>query len=281
MTLVRADTGVELYVQDIGHGPAVVLIAGFGLTHEVWDREVRLLAAQHRVICIDQRGHGASSKPYTGYDIPRLANDLLSVLDALEVTACTLVGWSFGGQVAFKAAAASGEDRVERLVLVGSNGVRASRSDRFPFGHAAEDLEAPLIEAEITDRIAARRAALRSAAHRPLSHDELDWLLRCSLQMPSWAAVACYRSMLNTDLIDDIESVTMPVLQIVGNADPVHSAKGARWLQQRLPHARLEGLDNCGHYPMLEAGDRFDDLLTTFVGAEPAQRDHVNERYTS
>jgi pimeloyl-ACP methyl ester carboxylesterase len=266
MTLVPVECGVKLFVQDVGQGPAVVLIAGFGLTHEVWDREVRILAAHHRVICIDQRGHGASSKPYTGYDIPRLADDLLSVLDALEVQTCTLAGWSFGGQVAFKAAALSGEDRVERLVLVGSNGVRATRSGRFPFGRAAEDLEAPLIEAEITDRIAARRAALGSAAHRPLSDDALDWLLRCSLQMPSWSAVACYRSMLNTDLIDDIGSVTMPVLQIIGNADPVHSAKGARWLQQQLPHARLEVLDDCGHYPMLEAGDRFDELLMNFVG---------------
>jgi pimeloyl-ACP methyl ester carboxylesterase len=57
------------------------------------------------------------------------------------------------------------------------------------------------------------------------------------------------------------------VLQIIGNADPVHSAKGARWLQQQLPHARLDVLEDCGHYPMLEAGDRFDELLKNFVDA--------------
>ncbi len=83
--------------------------------------------------------------------------------------------------------------------------------------------------------------------------------------MPSWAAVACYRSMLTTDLLADIPRVTQPVLQIIGETDPVHSAKGARWLRRQLHNATLVEIPDCGHYPMLEAADAFDTALAQFL----------------
>ncbi|WP_235892654.1 alpha/beta fold hydrolase [Mycolicibacterium hodleri] len=257
---------MRLYAQDVGAGPPVVLLAGFGMDHRVWDRQVRILSKGHRVICVDQRGHGRSEAPLTGYDVDRLAQDLLAVLDDLVVGECTLVGWSFGGQVAFRAAA-SDPDRIAKLILVGSNAVRASRSDEFPFGRLPEQLEPALVAAEHANRMAARRQTITSGLHRDIGADVVDWLLRASLQMPSWAAVACYHSMLTTDLIADIPRITMPVLQIIGAADPVHSAKGARWLTERLATAELLEIADCGHYPMLEAPDDFDAALTSFVEA--------------
>ena len=83
----------------------------------------------------------------------------------------------------------------------------------------------------------------------------------------SWAATACYRSLLTTDLLADIPRVVQPVLQIIGTRDPVHSAKGAQWLQERLPDATLMELPDCGHYPMLEAPDAFESALLKFVSA--------------
>jgi non-heme chloroperoxidase len=256
---------VRLYAQDVGTGPPVVLVAGFGMNHEVWDRQVHVLSERHRVICVDQRGHGRSDAPLTGYDIDRLAQDLLGVLDALAVDDCTLLGWSFGGQVVFRAAATA-PSRISQLIVVGSNAVRASRSGEFPFGRPPEGLEPALITAERERRISARRETITSGLHKDVGPDVVDWLLRMSLQMPSWAAVACYHSMLTTDLIADIPKITMPVLQIVGASDPVHSAKGARWLNDRLAHAELVEIPDCGHYPMLEAPDQFDAAIVHFTG---------------
>lgn len=266
MTYVDVDSGVRLYVQDIGEGFPVVLVAGFGMDHEVWDRQVRVLATQHRVLCIDQRGHGRSDKPLDGYGIDRLAMDLRSALTQLDVRNCVLVGWSFGGQVAFKVAA-DAPDLVDALALVGSNAVRASRSADFPFGVVPEKLVPSLVSEEETDRLRARRSTISSGFARPPDEDTLRWLLNCSLRMPSWAAVACYRSMLYTDLVELLPTLSMPVLQIVGSADPVHSAKGARWLNERLGAARLVEIDDCGHYPMIEAPDSFDAALLEFVSS--------------
>lgn len=264
MGLVEVDGGIRLNVTDLGQGPPVVLVAGFGLDGTVWDRQVRILAERHRVLCVDQRGHGASDKPLNGYSVAQLAQDLVAALRRCGVENCILVGWSFGGQVAFRAAAAE-PDLVSGLVLVGSNAVRASRGEGFPFGREPEPVLAALIEAEHADRLAARRATVASGFAEEPTAQLLDWLVDRSLQMPSWAAIACYESMLTTDLLADLHAVKQPVLQVIGQQDPVHSAKAARWLNTQLVQAELVELDGCGHYPMFEAADAFDSALMEFV----------------
>jgi non-heme chloroperoxidase len=268
VTFIEVEPGVHVFAQDLGtptERPAVVLVPGFGMTHEAWDRQVRVLTdAGHRVIAVDQRGHGRSDKPLTGYDVHRLSDDLVAVLDSLGIVRCSLVGWSFGGQVTFRTAAAAPE-RVHRLALVGSNAVRASRSENFPFGAPPEPTISAMIDLETRDRFSARRTTIRSGFGAEPSAELLDWMVTQSMQMPSWAAVACYRSMLGTDLVADLPAVTLPVLQIIGEDDPVHSAKGARWLAERLTNASLVTIPQCGHYPMLEAPAALDQNLLDFL----------------
>lgn len=273
MRFVPVEDGVRLAVEDLGPGPdaagdhdPVILLAGLGLSHEVWDRQVRLLTRNRRVVCVDQRGHGRSDKPLKGYSLGRLAADLVAVLNRLRITRCDIVGWSFGGQVAF-CLAAKAPQRVGQLVLVGSNGVRASRSERFPFGTSPIRLERALVEAEHADRVTARRQAIASgfAGDPPLG--VLDFLLELSLRMPLWTALECYHSMITTDMVDLLPNVTAPTLQVMGSADPVQSIEGAYWLQDRLAHPRLVQIPECGHYPMFEAPDAFDEALLSFLGA--------------
>jgi non-heme chloroperoxidase len=272
MPRVQVDEGVSLYVQDVGVDGAsqtVVLVPGFGLHHGVWDGQVRALTERGvRVLCVDQRGHGLSDKPLHGYEIPRLAQDLLTVLDRLQVRDCVLVGWSFGGQVAFRAAAED-SGAIARLVLVGTNAVRASRSEEFPFGRPPGPALQAMTDGERTRRVQARRETIAYGFATPPAPEVLDWLLHCSLQMPSWAALQCYRSMLETDLIGDIGRVDVPVLQIVGAQDRVQAQGGADWLKQRLRQSEVVELPACGHYPMVEAVDAFDHALVAFAAPEP------------
>jgi len=268
MPFVDVGDGVRIHVQDLGAGPALVLISGFGLTNELWDRQVRVLTEQgYRAVCVTQRGHGHSDKPLRGYDIDHMAHDVIAVLNTMGIRDATLVGHSFGGQVAFRVSACAPE-LVARLVLVGSNAVRASRGDGFPFGAPPEPILEAMIADEHQDRVGARCRTIRSGFGSEPNPSLVDWLVSCSLQMPSWAAVSCYRSMLTADLLADIPRVTQPVLQIVGAIDPVHSVRGARWLQQQLSDATLVEIPGCGHYPMLESADAFDAALSDFLIAE-------------
>lgn len=262
MALVRVESDVEVFVQDVGEGPAVVIIPGFGMDHAVWDRQVReIVESGRRVLCLDQRGHGRSSKPFGDrYSIPRLALDLAAVLDAHDVRHAAVVGWSFGGLVALRFAAQNPK-RVDRLVMVGSNGVSASRTDAFAFGAPADQILPALLEGERTEREAARRRGIEGAFVRPPAAALLDWLVARSLEMPSWAGVACYEALLRTDQTDLVDALSMPVRQVIGSNDPVASLRGAAWLQERLFDSRLEVLDGCGHYPMYEVPEAFASAL--------------------
>jgi 3-oxoadipate enol-lactonase len=106
----------DLWYEDLGTGPPVVLLHEGVVDSRIWDRVVSLLAAELRVIRYDQRGYGRSpmwTEPYSPVD------DLFSVVDAAGVERAVLVGASRGGRIALEAVLER-PDRVSALVLVGS-----------------------------------------------------------------------------------------------------------------------------------------------------------------
>ena len=76
-------TPIDLYYEDHGTGPAVVLLHGWPVDSRSWEPQVHpLLQAGYRVVTYDRRGFGRSSRPTTGYDFDTLATDLDAVLAA-------------------------------------------------------------------------------------------------------------------------------------------------------------------------------------------------------
>ena len=90
-------TDIDIYYEDHGSGPAVVLLSGWPLDSRSWEPQMQaLLAAGHRVIVVDRRGFGQSSRPTVGYDFNTLADDLdklLTALDLRDVDADRLLAW--------------------------------------------------------------------------------------------------------------------------------------------------------------------------------------------
>jgi pimeloyl-ACP methyl ester carboxylesterase len=98
-TSITVDQGVQLEVLDFGgQGSPILLLAGLGATAHSFDELAPLLARQHRVIAITRRGTGYSSRPDYGFDTPRLAQDVLQVMDALKLEKALLVGHSIAGE---------------------------------------------------------------------------------------------------------------------------------------------------------------------------------------
>jgi non-heme chloroperoxidase len=90
-------TPIEIYYEDHGSGSPVVLIHGWPLNGDAWEKQTSaLLATGHRVIAYDRRGFGRSSKPGIGYNYDTFAADLDALLSALDLTDVSLVGHSMG-----------------------------------------------------------------------------------------------------------------------------------------------------------------------------------------
>ncbi len=96
---VTTSDGGRIHVVEKGKGPAIVLIHGITLGVGVWARQFATLPARHRVVAIDLRGHGPSIAGSGGYSFERLADDVLEVLEACDVTDAVAVGHSMGGMV--------------------------------------------------------------------------------------------------------------------------------------------------------------------------------------
>jgi pimeloyl-ACP methyl ester carboxylesterase len=113
---IAAD-GATIHTRVGGHGPAVVLLHGYGETGDMWAPMAADLMRDHTVIVPDLRGLGLSSKPKSGFDKKTQAGDVLAVMNKLGVKQADLVTHDIGNMVGF-AFAMMYPDRVRRFVLI-------------------------------------------------------------------------------------------------------------------------------------------------------------------
>jgi pimeloyl-ACP methyl ester carboxylesterase len=109
--------GVTMHTRVGGHGPAVVMLHGFGTTGDMWAPMAKALVSNHTVIVPDLRGLGLSSKPGAGYDKKTQSRDILGILDVLGVEKADFVTHDIGNMVGY-AFAATQPDRVGRFVPI-------------------------------------------------------------------------------------------------------------------------------------------------------------------
>ncbi|MBO0807801.1 MAG: alpha/beta hydrolase [Actinobacteria bacterium] len=227
VTVGRENSGaIDLYYEDHGAGPPVVLIHGYPLSGRAWDKQVpELLAAGYRVITYDRRGFGRSSQPAVGYDYDTFAADLKALLDALDLREAVLVGHSMGTGEVTRYLGAYGSERVRKGVLI---------SPIPPFLLAADDnpegLPKSLFDGFIEQAKADTPAWMKGFLDNFYNIDTLGGsLVSEQAYQASWnlavsasgtAAVACIPTWA-TDFRDDLPAIDVPVLVIDGDADRV------------------------------------------------------------
>jgi non-heme chloroperoxidase len=128
-------SSVELYYEDHGSGPVVVLLHGWPVDSRSWEPQVHpLLAAGFRVITYDRRGFGRSSRPTAGYDFDTLAADLDGLLTALDLHEVTLIGFSLGTGELARYIGTFGTDRLKGCVFIESLAPSFAKSGDNPEG---------------------------------------------------------------------------------------------------------------------------------------------------
>ena len=126
-----------------GDGQAVVLVHGLASNCRIWDLVAPILSQQFRVVAIDQRGHGESFKPDTGYDFATVVSDLHGFMGALEITDPVIVGHSWGGDVALEYAVAH-PGRVRGLCFVDGGTIEISARPDWTLENARREMAPPV-----------------------------------------------------------------------------------------------------------------------------------------
>jgi non-heme chloroperoxidase len=131
-------TPIEIYYEDHGSGSPVVLIHGWPLNGDAWEKQTAaLLAAGHRVITYDRRGFGRSSKPAIGYNYDTFASDLDILLSTLNLAGVSLIGHSMGTGEITRYIGKYGTKRLKKAVLIGTLGPYLLKTVDNPDGVAA------------------------------------------------------------------------------------------------------------------------------------------------
>ncbi len=129
------DAPIEIHYEDHGTGQPVVLIHGYPLNGNSWERQERaLLAAGYRVISYDRRGFGRSSQPTTGYDYDTFAADLNVLLEHLDLHDVILCGFSMGTGEVTRYLGTYGSARVRKAALFGAIPPFLLKTDDNPEG---------------------------------------------------------------------------------------------------------------------------------------------------
>lgn len=171
---------VNLFYEDLGMGNPVVFIHGWPLNHEMWEYQLSELPMQNmRCIAYDRRGFGKSDRPLKNYDYDTLADDLKSLLDQLELTKVTLVGFSMGGGEIARYIGKYGTERIEKVVLISAVTPYMLKTDDNPEGAEKSAFD------EMVQKISEDRPAFFTAFgkkfygvdlfHQPVSQPMLDW----------------------------------------------------------------------------------------------------------
>ncbi|WP_031509076.1 alpha/beta fold hydrolase [Streptomyces megasporus] len=147
-------TAIDLYYEDHGSGRPVVLVHGYPLDGNSWERQTReLLAAGYRVITYDRRGFGRSSKVGGGYDYDTFAADLNTLLETLDLRDVVLVGFSMGTGELARYVRNHGHERIAKLAFLASLQPFLVATDDNPTG-VPRSVFAGIAEAARKDRYA-------------------------------------------------------------------------------------------------------------------------------
>ena len=218
---------IELHYNDHGAGKPIVLIHGYPLDGNSWERQEReLLTNGYRCISYDRRGFGRSSQPTKGYDYDTFAADLKALLDHLALDQdVVLAGFSMGTGEVTRYLGTYGSAGVRKAVLIGSIPPYLLQADDNPQGIPKEVFEG-FKQAVIADRYAFLDSFLANLYNTDVTMpDRLsDAALRASSQVAAgagpYATYACIDTWL-TDFRDDLPKIDIPVLALHGTADRV------------------------------------------------------------
>jgi pimeloyl-ACP methyl ester carboxylesterase len=276
MTEVTAHHGLfkdtNLHVDDTGGaGRPVVLIHGWPLSGESFTAQVPVLqAAGYRVITYDRRGFGRSDKPHTGYTYDTLTEDLHTLLEALELTDTTLVGFSMGGGEVARYFTKYGTDRVRSVVFAAAVPPYMMQGQDNPDGPLTKDAAAEMTAGLTKDEDSFYDDFIRKFfsvnGELKVTEQQRQEALQLCKQADKKAALACMEAFGITDFRDDLPNVTVPALVLHGDGDGIvpFEGSGAR------THAALSGSDlhvlrGAPHGCNVSHPDEFNQALLTFL----------------
>nr|WP_244626440.1 alpha/beta hydrolase [Bradyrhizobium ivorense] len=234
--------GISLFHVETGEGSPVVFLHGGLSNSDYFGLQVPEVARRHRVICVDSRGHGRSTRnaqPF-GYDL--MTDDVVALLDHLQIPRAAIVGWSDGAIIGLDMAMRH-PDRVTRVFAFGAN---TQTSGLKP------DIDKNPTFAQF---IARAKTEYERLSPTPGEYDQfLQQIEKMWETQPNW-----------TD--EQLRAIRAPVLIADGQYDEGIKREHTEYMAATIPGAGLLILPNASHFAFLQDPVLFNAALLDFLGS--------------
>jgi pimeloyl-ACP methyl ester carboxylesterase len=258
-----------------GSGKPIVMIPGWSQTAAMYKHQVEALSKTHRVIALDMRGHGDSSKPPSGYRIARLANDVHEFLEAMRLDNVVLAGHSMGCSVIWSYWDQYGGERISKLVLIDQaptvvfwpgwtdeeKKVAGALFDPKGLYDVAAGLAGP-------DSIKATENLVNNLFFtKSFPEQEKAWVLQENLKFPREAAAKLLVDHCCQDWRDTIPRINVPTL-IFGGTASFFTPASQQWIHEQIKGSQIEifTADQGGsHFMFMENPEKFNSRVAAFL----------------
>ncbi|MDT5061665.1 MAG: hypothetical protein QOH63_2124 [Acidobacteriota bacterium] len=261
IALVR---GIEMAYEDVGSGPAVVLLHGYPFNCSMWREQVETLKEHYRLIAPDLRGHGETSATQEPATMDEMAQDVAALLDELEIKRTIMCGLSMGGYVALAFYRRFGQERVRALILADTR----SQADTTEARRNREEQAEKILKqgmSSIADDFLKKVLTPATLSQHPEITERVRQMVVTT--KPQGAAAALRGMAVRQDQTNFLPEVIAPTLIIVGSEDQLMPPVDAEMMHREIRGSRLQIIEGASHLSNLERPAEFNRALKNFLDA--------------
>lgn len=250
----RTRDGVKLAFTDKGSGsPPVVLIHGWTCDHTYFAPQERHLAADHRVVAVDLRGHGESDKPQSPYPLAQFADDVAWLCHELGIASPIVIGHSMGGMTAVELAARHPD--LPSAIVVCDSPIAMPDAVAAGFEVLTQQLRGP-------NWRPAHRAFVESVLFIPADDDTRKREIVAQMtSAPDHVTLGCWDGIIAADTEAALRKVKVPFLYVCAQTPLTDPRK----LRKLCPQVTIGQTVGAGHFHQLEVPEQLNAMIDRFL----------------
>lgn len=260
--------GAHIYFEDRGAGLPIVMVPGFLCTTKFFEKNAEALSGEFRVITMDPRGQGNSSKTCCNNTIKRNAQDIKELIDHLALDHVVLLGWSLASSIVVSYAAEYDQYKLNGLVTM--DGSLYPFSDADWNHHRGRDYNLQnwfdtYLPLYYDPKVFYDKFIARIACVEGMDSQTRDWIEReCKKTMP-WSALELHYDFCLTDNVSSLKKISVPYAVFGAQSNAYGLDMVERFAGEVQGYSEVNKFYESGHLMFLYEAEKFNARLANFV----------------